>query len=227
MQLHVFQGDRSALLQHRYSTPHGSVQGTGSQDTVEDAVVVQPGWIRGEDLRFERDLSAGGLAAFPEQLVPGGAPMLPGRFDPVTLALEGITRQGDSPPGFSGEESFEAYRLTGFVYRRYRLKQTAFLRLRVSLEGLLRLGTIAGAGVCGESGQAETVMGARIAMRTDLHDQIHAECGQCADTLCESHGFPRVPFPVGPVEQVIGCYFLSGQIADDRDRGRIDRDAIE
>ena len=64
-------------------------------------------------------------------------------------------------------------------------------------------------------------------MRTDLDDQVHAKCGQRADTPRESHGFPRVPFPVGPAEYVFRLHRLPGEIADDSDRGSIDGHAIE
>ena len=100
----IFDEGRVVALGAAGRCRHGAVECPRRDQPAEDAMVGEPRWIGGEDLRVEGDLPARGLVAAAEQRVVACLPPPLRRLDPVALALEGIARQRDASPRLAGEE---------------------------------------------------------------------------------------------------------------------------
>ena len=228
LQLHVLQSLRSLALGQARGYRHGAVERAGRDKAVEHAVVGQPFRVRGEDLRLEGDLAAGGFVAGAQQRMIGAGRTPPGGLDPVSLPLERIARERDAPAGFSGEKPREGDRKPQFVRPRHggdeRVRGLAFRYVAARPQQARNRDRRAGWAFLFRPGQAHH--GPQHRVRTDLDHHVHTAVGEGLDRLPEGHRLTRLTPPVVAVEHVARGNHAAGQRADEVDRGRGDVEAL-
>ena len=218
VQLEVLHDDRFGLPGERGGNRHGPVQGARCDDTPEDAVVAQPGWVCGEHLRLERGLASRRIVPDAQQRMARSRPAPPRRIDPVRLALERVTGQRDPPPRLSREQSWERERDAGLVRSGDPLDEPAG-RVDDRLIRVTRRPVQAGHDRRGGARlrPGEVRHRPQHGVRPQLHHRVDARLGQRLDASPERHRLPRMPSPVCRILRVARFQQTAGDVAHQRD----------